>query len=120
MNERNLQQFKKQLNTRLADLLRQADRTVRDLQDIDLRQADALDLAAAESNRNFSLRIRNRENRLIHKIQRSLRDIEEGTYGMCEACGESIGLKRLKARPVTRHCIRCKTEMEKLERLVGN
>ena len=120
MNERNLKQFKKQLNAWLADLLRQADQTVRDLQDIDLRQADTLDLAAAENNRNFSLRIRRRENRLIHKIQRSLRDIEEGTYGICEACGEPIGLKRLKARPVTRHCIRCKTEMEKLERLVGN
>jgi DnaK suppressor protein len=119
MNERNLQQFKKQLNTRLADLLRQADQMVRDLQDLDLRQADALDLAAAESNRSFSLRIHSRENHLIHKIQRSLRDIEEGTYGICEACGESIGLKRLKARPVTRHCIRCKTEMEKLERLAG-
>lgn len=110
----------KQLNARLVDLLRQADQTVRDLQNIDLRQADTLDLAAAENNRNFSLRIRRRENRLIHKIQRSLRDIEEGTYGICEACGESIGLKRIKARPVTRHCIRCKTEMEKLERLVGN
>ncbi len=53
-------------------------------------------------------------------IESGVPDIEEGTYGICEACGESIGLKRLKARPVTRHCIRCKTEMEKLERLVGN
>jgi DnaK suppressor protein len=76
-----------------------------------------MDQAVEEGSRNFSLRIRNRENLLIHKIRQSLRDIEEGEYGICQACGEYIGIARLKARPVARHCIDCKTAMERGERL---
>jgi DnaK suppressor protein len=120
MNARDLQQFEKQLNDWLEDLLRQADRTVWYLKNTDFRPSDEVDQAVEESTVSFSLRIRNRENRLIRKIQRSLRDIREGTYGFCEMCGEAIGVKRLNVRPVTRHCIGCKTAMEKIERLTGN
>jgi DnaK suppressor protein len=56
---------------------------------------------------------------LIKKIRRSLEDIEEGVYGICESCGEDISVERLKARPVTRHCIRCKTQIEAREKLTG-
>ena len=120
MNTKHRQRFKKQLNAWIEDLLQQADYTAADLKDVDMRPTDPLDQAVEESNRSFSLRIRNRESILIRKIQRSLRDIEEGTYGICERCGESIGLKRLEARPVARHCIRCKTDMERKERLTGS
>jgi DnaK suppressor protein len=56
---------------------------------------------------------------LIKKIRKSLQDIEEGVYGTCESCGEDIAVERLKARPVTRHCIRCKTQIEAREKLTG-
>lgn len=118
MNERNLQQFKKQLTEWLSDLELQADRTVSALKDFDLHRADPVDHGTEETWRSFSLRIHNRENRLILKIHQSLRDIEEGSYGICENCGEDIGLRRLQARPVARHCIRCKTQMETMERLL--
>ena len=117
MNAKNLQQFQKQLNDWLEELLQQAERTVADLKDRDTRRPDPMDQAVEENSRNFSLRIRDRENFLIRKIRQSLQDIEEGTYGICEACGEPIASARLKARPVARHCIECKTAMEKLERL---
>ena len=63
------------------------------------------------------LRIRDRESMLIRKIRKSLADIDEGLYGVCESCGEDIAIERLKARPVTRHCIRCKTRIEAHEKL---
>ena len=62
---------------------------------------------------------RGRESRLIGKIQTALEDIEQGVYGICQVCGKDIGLKRLEARPVTHHCIRCKVALELRERLRG-
>jgi len=62
------------------------------------------------------LRIRDRERKLISKIQEALQRVEEGTFGICDTCGEEIGEKRLEARPVTTQCIDCKTEAEKKER----
>ena len=116
MNTKSMQHFQVQLTDWLEDLLRQAGRTVVELQVSDTRRPDPMDQAVEEGSRNFSLRIRNRENLLIRKIRRSLQDIEEGDYGICQSCGESIGVARLKARPVARHCIDCKTAMEKRER----
>ncbi|MBD5642010.1 MAG: RNA polymerase-binding protein DksA, partial [Desulfovibrio sp.] len=63
----------------------------------------------------FTLRLRDRERRLIRKIQGALQRIEDGTYGVCEECGEDISLARLKARPVTRLCIHCKARQEEDE-----
>ncbi len=77
---------------------------------------DEVDLASSESEQSMSLRLRDRERVLLKKIDRMLEKIEEGTYGICESCGEDIGVKRLEARPVTDLCIRCKEEQEKLER----
>ena len=65
------------------------------------------------------LRIRDRESMLIKKIRKSLEDIENGDYGICEDCGKDISTERLKARPVTSFCIRCKTKRETLEKLTG-
>jgi len=81
--------------------------------------ADFLDQAAMEADRSFRLRIRDREKRLMLKITEALARIEEGTYGVCEVCGGEIAMKRLKARPVATHCIRCKNKMEAMERAMG-
>jgi len=116
MNAKNMQQFQKQLSDWLDDLLQQAGQTVADMQDRDTRRPDPMDQAVEEGSRNLSLQIRSRENLLIGKIRQSLRDIDEGDYGVCQSCGELIGIARLKARPVARHCIDCKTAMEKRER----
>jgi len=70
-------------------------------------------------DRSFTLRIRDRESKLINKIKAALDRIEEGEFGECEMCGEDIGLARLRARPVTTYCIRCKTKLESQEKLVS-
>jgi DnaK suppressor protein len=117
MNAKNLQRFQKQLNNWLDDLLQQSGRTVSELAHRNTRRPDPMDQAVEEHTRNFSLRISNRQHLLIRKIRQSLQDIEEGTYGICESCGEPIAAARLEARPVARHCIDCKTAMERTERL---
>jgi len=80
---------------------------------------DPTDRASLEADRNFMLRIRDRENKLIKKIKKALDRIENGTFGMCEKCGEEISVKRLMARPVTTLCIDCKTKEEAFEKALG-
>jgi DnaK suppressor protein len=77
--------------------------------------ADINDQASLESERSFELRIKDRERKLIGKVQEALKKISDGSYGICESCGEPIGVKRLQARPVTGLCINCKSEMEAAE-----
>ncbi|MBN2054242.1 RNA polymerase-binding protein DksA [bacterium] len=76
---------------------------------------DYTDLASDEAERNFLLRIKDRERKLIKKIEQTLRKVEEGTFGICEECGDEIGFDRLDARPVASLCIACKTEQERFE-----
>ena len=78
--------------------------------------ADINDQATLESERSFELRIKDRERKLIGKVQEALKKIGDGSYGICDSCGEPIGVKRLQARPVTSFCINCKSEMEAEER----
>jgi DnaK suppressor protein len=73
---------------------------------------DPTDRASLESNRNSVLRIRDRERKLIFKIEEALKRLDEGEFGICEECGEEIGIERLKARPVTTLCIECKSSQE--------
>ena len=73
---------------------------------------DPTDRASLESDRNFLLRIKDRERKLITKVKEALERIDNGTYGICESCGKPISEKRLMARPVTTECIECKTEEE--------
>ena len=80
---------------------------------------DLLDQAFAESDTSFAFRIKEREGRLIQKIEEALELIEEGTFGICEECGEEISEGRLMARPVTTLCIQCKRRMEAQERIRG-
>jgi DnaK suppressor protein len=78
--------------------------------------ADVNDQATLESERSFELRIKDRERKLIGKVQDALRKMADGSYGICESCGEPISVKRLQARPVTTYCINCKAEQEAEEK----
>lgn len=78
--------------------------------------ADENDLASSEYLLSFELRLRDREKVLLRKIEEALERIDKGEYGICDVCGEEISLGRLKARPVTTMCIRCKEEQERKEK----
>jgi DnaK suppressor protein len=119
MEQKDLDYFKDLLNRWLDDLLSQADSTVNVLKDQDENLPDPLDRAVSDINRNYTLRMRDRESILINKIRNSLDDIDDGVYGVCEECGSDISLARLKARPVAKRCIKCKTKQEEIERLIG-
>ena len=78
---------------------------------------DMSDQASAEADQYFLMRLREREQKLLKKIDEALERITRGTFGICERCGEEIGLKRLEARPVTTLCIDCKTKQEEEEKI---
>ena len=119
MQKKSKENFKKHLTQRLEDLLNQAGDTVSGMTETKENFPDPADRAALEADRNFMLRIRDREAKLIKKIKAALERIENNTYGICESCGEDITLKRLKARPVTTQCIDCKSKEEALEKALG-
>lgn len=78
---------------------------------------DLGDQATAETDRNFMLRLRSREQKLLKKIEDAIDRIDNGTFGICDDCGMAIDIRRLEARPVTTLCIECKTQQEEEERL---
>jgi DnaK suppressor protein len=119
MKKKDLEYFKDLLTNRLQDLLNQADHTVSGMTAPKENFPDPTDRAALESDRNFMLRIRDRESKLIKKIKKALARIDNNTFGICEKCGEEISIKRLKARPVTTQCIDCKTKEEAFEKALG-
>ncbi len=114
-----LQAFRKLLTQKINELLDEAGKTVSEMTNGKENFPDPNDRASLESDRNFELRIRDRERKLIMKMQEALKRIDDGTYGVCEDCGGPISEKRLMARPVTTECIECKTRQEKLEKLKG-
>ena len=115
MNKKEVEFFRDLLNQRIQELRSEAGKTVEDM-DEDENFPDPSDRASMESNRNSILRIRDRERKLIFKIQEALQRLEAGEFGICEECGEKIGIERLKARPVTTLCIDCKASQEIAER----
>ena len=119
MKQKDVERFKKLLNARLEELLGQADATVLDMTDAGEAFPDPTDRASMESERSFTLRIRDRERRLITKIREALQRIEDGEFGICDSCGEDIDKKRIDARPVTTLCIDCKTSQEISEKARG-
>lgn len=119
LKKKQLKYFKDLLNERLDDLLTEANRTVSGMIDLKENMPDPADRASMESDRNFTLRIRDRERKLIGKIKDALERIEDGTYGICESCEEEISDERLKARPVTTLCINCKKNQENEEKIKG-
>ncbi|NGZ27971.1 MAG: RNA polymerase-binding protein DksA [Magnetococcales bacterium] len=108
--------FMKLLKEWKGQLLHDAERTLTSMNEEKAVFADPTDRATLETDRNFELRTRDRERKLINKIDRTIEKIEADDYGYCEECGVEIGLRRMEARPVTNLCIDCKTKEEQMER----
>lgn len=119
MEQKVLDSFREQLAEKREDILKEAERTLSELTDQSGNIPDPNDRASAESGRNFELRIRQREQKLLSKIEDALQRIEDGDFGECDSCGCAIGIKRLEARPVTSQCIECKTAQESKEKSQG-
>ena len=119
LKKKQLESYKKLLNEILDNLLDEVSKTVSGMSNANENTPDPSDRATLESDRNFTLRIRDRERKLIGKIKDALERIDNGTYGICEACQGGISAKRLKARPVTTLCIDCKKSQEDEERIKG-
>ena len=120
MNKRNLERFKKLLMEQRDQVCGNQRKVLGG--DIHLDPddfPDEIDTASSEINLQFTGRLREREQGLLAKIDTALRKIEEGEFGACVNCGEEVGVKRLRARPVAELCIDCKAEQEKLERRAG-
>jgi len=116
MRKRELERIKKELLKRKRELLGQA----LDAGDADLRSErenllDSADVASQEVNQSFKIRLREREQKLLKKIDDALVRVEKGDFGICDDCGEAIEVKRLMARPVTTLCITCKSRQEQEE-----
>src|SRR5512147_1004066 len=107
------------LKEQLDEILGEADKTRTDMTSAVTPFPDPTDRATLETDRNFTLRIRDRERKLITKIREAMDRIDDGTYGYCEICGGEIAEKRLIARPVTTMCIACKSRQEAQERARG-
>lgn len=116
MEETILAEFKVLLQQQIDDLVEDAGKTVSEMTEEKTNFPDPTDRASLESDRNFELRIRDRERKLINKIRQALERIDNDSFGLCETCEEPIGVERLRARPVTTLCIDCKTEEERQER----
>lgn len=119
MNPRQHAHFRKMLEEMKRDLSQDIDRTVHTMQDEATIFADPNDRASQESDMSLELRNRDRERKLIKKIDETIAHIDASEYGYCESCGIEIGLKRLEARPTATLCIDCKTLDELRERQVS-
>ena len=118
MNPKKLEFFRKLLIKQKEELLKQARQTLSSLSEEGAEiPPDLADRASLETDRAFLLRIRDRERKLIAKIDQTLKKMEDGTYGICEKCGQEIEEERLKARPVASFCINCKRKLETMEKL---
>ncbi len=116
MRKREMKKFEGLLNSKIDRLVDNASRPLGGQSLQSPKMADPNDRATLEADRNFTLRIRDRERKLILKARKALRRIQDGTYGYCEVCGEPIDKPRLMARPEASLCIDCKTEVEDRER----
>ncbi|MDK9709473.1 MAG: RNA polymerase-binding protein DksA [Desulforhopalus sp.] len=119
MDKEQLELFRTQLLLKKQEIITDAGKTMTEMTDQTTNVPDPNDRATLESGRSFELRIRDRERKLVTKIDEAITRIDDGSYGICEDCGEEIGLKRLEARPVTTLCIDCKTLQETREKSVG-
>ena len=119
MDEQELSQFKKQLESMKVDINSDVEKTLTEMTSQTGNIPDPNDRATMESDRSFELRIRGRERKLMEMVDEALARIEDGTYGICAGCGEEIAVKRLQARPVAKFCIDCKTKQEQKEKEQG-
>lgn len=116
MNADQLEHFRKILDAWRTQLREEVDRTVTHMQDEAANFPDPVDRAAQEEEFSLELRTRDRERKLIKKIEKTLQLIEEDDFGFCKSCGIEIGIRRLEARPTADLCIECKTLSEIKER----
>ena len=117
MNERQLEYFKQKLLNWKEDILLEARETLSHLQTDTENHPDLADRASSETDRALELRTRDRQRKLISKIDEALRRIEEGIYGYCEETGEPIGLARLDARPIATMSLEAQERHERRERV---
>lgn len=117
MNERQRDYFRQKLLAWKEDILREAKETLQHLQDENQNHPDFADRASSETDRAIELRARDRQRKLIAKIDDALTRIEDGTYGYCEETGEPISIKRLEARPIATLSIEAQERHERRERV---
>ncbi len=119
MNERQRAHFKHLLLVWKTELMEEVDRTVTHMQDEASNFPDPADRASQEEEFSLELRTRDRERKLIKKIEKTIEQIDAYDYGYCDSCGVEIGIRRLEARPTATQCVDCKTLSEIKERQVG-
>jgi DnaK suppressor protein len=117
MNERQLEYFRQKLLAWKEDILRESRETIGNLQTETENHPDLVDRASSEADRALELRTRDRQRKLISKIDEALRRIEDGAYGFCEETGEPIGLARLEARPTATLSVEAQERHERRERV---
>ena len=120
MSKEQLEHFRRILNTWKRDLMQEVDRTVLHMKDEAANFPDPNDRATQESEFSLELRTRDRERKLIRKIDEALKRIEDGSYGYCLETGEPIGVKRLEARPVATLCVEAQERRERREKQYGD
>ena len=119
MSKNMLEHFRTILNAWKQELLEEVSRTVHTMQDETANHPDPNDRASQETDMSLELRSRDRERKLIKKIEEAIAKIDSGDYGFCETCGVEIGVQRLEARPTAALCIDCKTLDEIREKQMG-
>src|SRR5476651_2042041 len=117
MTKVQLKKFRDMLEARRQEIIKRAQQTLEEDMTLDANDLpDEMDLASSEYLQSFTFRLRGREKSFLDKIQKALIKIEDGSFGICEECGEEISVKRLEARPETTLCIRCKEDQERMEK----
>jgi len=119
MNEEQLEHFRKVLLKWKSQLMEEVDRTMHHMQDDVSNYPDPVDRATQEEEFSLELRARDRERKLLRKIEETLNRINDQDYGYCDDCGDEVGVKRLEARPTANQCIECKTIAEIREKQIG-
>ena len=120
MTKVQLKKFRELLEAKRWEIIKRAEQTLSEDMSLDLNDLpDEMDLASSEYLQSFTFRLRGREKVFLDKIQKALDRIEDGSFGLCEECGDKITLKRLEARPETTLCIRCKEDQERVEKDFG-
>jgi DnaK suppressor protein len=117
MNKKQREYFRLRLLEWRDELLRESNATLQHLQQDSIHAPDIADRASAETERSVELRTRDRERKLISKIDEALQRIEDGTYGYCEETGEPIGLRRLEARPIATLSLEAQERHERMEKI---
>ncbi|MCK3654581.1 RNA polymerase-binding protein DksA [Pasteurellaceae bacterium Macca] len=119
MDDDQIEHFRKILKAWHSQIMEEAERTKSQMQDDVTNYADPADRATQEEEFSLELRNRDRERKLLKRIEQTLIKLDSGDYGYCDACGIEIGLKRLEARPTAELCIDCKTLAEIREKQMG-